>query len=140
MKMDAEIPEMMLASCGLNCYACYAHVRTKNRCEGCRGDVATLPKHCLQCAIKNCSLQMNVDFCVDCPRFPCMRIKRLNKRYREKYQTDLIESMIRFRAIGAEAYLAEERAKYTCPQCGGVVSIHSRVCSECGKFIELVDK
>ncbi len=135
MKMDAEIPKTMLAPCGLNCYACYAHVRTQDRCQGCRSDATTLPKHCLQCAIKNCSLQMNVDFCVDCTHFPCMRLKRLNKRYRETYQTDLIESMIRFRAIGAEAYLAEERAKYTCPHCGGVVSLHSKVCSECGEKI-----
>lgn len=132
MKMDSQIPEMMLAPCGINCYVCYAHVRPKNVCGGCRGAEEYMLKHCRQCAIKACAQNLGIDFCGDCPTFPCQRIKRLDKRYREKYHTSLIDNLQRMKTIGLPAYLIEEQAKWSCSACGGVISIHSRICSECG--------
>jgi predicted RNA-binding Zn-ribbon protein involved in translation (DUF1610 family) len=40
--------------------------------------------------------------------------------------------------VGVKQHLREEREKWTCPQCGGIVSLHNRICSECGR--ELADK
>jgi hypothetical protein len=37
--------------------------------------------------------------------------------------------------VGAEQYLLEEKQKWTCTQCGGVISLHDRLCSECGRQI-----
>jgi len=60
-------------------------------------------------------------------------IKRLDKSYRQRYQVSLIENALRLETIGARQFMIEEREKWTCPACGGVISLHDRVCSECGK-------
>jgi transposase len=31
--------------------------------------------------------------------------------------------------------LSEEKEKWTCSNCGGIISLHDRACSECGKEI-----
>lgn len=135
MKMEASIPEMMLAPCGMNCYVCYAHLRQKKACMGCRGEDACKPNHCRVCAIKTCANDHHVTFCADCDAFPCQIIKRLDKSYRDRYQISLIANANRMKEIGIEAYLAEERAKWTCSHCGGVISLHDAFCSECGEKI-----
>ena len=30
-----------------------------------------------------------------------------------------------------ESFMEQQKAKYTCPKCGGIISIHDRECSEC---------
>jgi ribosomal protein S27AE len=32
---------------------------------------------------------------------------------------------------GLEAFMAQQKDKYTCSKCGGIISIHDRECSEC---------
>lgn len=32
---------------------------------------------------------------------------------------------------GLEAFMQKQKEKYTCPKCGGIISIHDRECSEC---------
>jgi hypothetical protein len=34
-----------------------------------------------------------------------------------------------------EQHLLEEKQKWTCTGCGGVISLHDRACSECGQTI-----
>ena len=60
----------------------------------------------------------------------------MDKRYRLRYQVSLIENGIRIKAIGAKQFLLEEMQKWACTQCGGVVSVHSRLCSGCGKTMD----
>ena len=136
MKMDAKIPINMLAPCGLNCAACYAHLRKKKSCPGCRGQEESQPAYCRRCKIRDCALNRGIDFCSECVSFPCASIKHIDKRYRLRYQVSLIENLIRTKSVGAEQHLLKEKQKWTCTQCGGVISLHDRVCSECGKEIE----
>ncbi len=131
MKMPDELTELLLAPCGMNCLHCYAHLRAKNVCPGCRMEVENKPRHCQTCAIKQCAGEHAVTYCVDCPQFPCARIKRMDKRYRERYHISLIANARRLRADGAAAYLQAEKQRWTCAQCGGVISVHHRVCSAC---------
>ena len=32
---------------------------------------------------------------------------------------------------GLEAFMEQQKEKYTCSKCGGIISIHDRECSEC---------
>lgn len=32
---------------------------------------------------------------------------------------------------GLEAFMEQQKGKYTCPKCGGIISFHVRECSEC---------
>jgi len=133
MKMTDEASATLLAPCGMNCTVCYAHLKKKKPCQGCRGQDDSKPEHCRQCKIKACALGQGFDFCSSCPTFPCATLKRLDKSYRQRYQASLIENALRLKAVGAERYSSEEREKWTCPECGGIISLHDRICSECGK-------
>jgi rubrerythrin len=69
---------------------------------------------------------------------PCSSIKRLDKSYRQRYQVSLIDNSIRIKTVGAKQHLLEEKEKWACPQCGGIISLHDRVCSECGHALEKI--
>jgi hypothetical protein len=133
MKTDTKIPATMLAPCGITCAVCYAHLRKKKPCLGCRGQDTSKPEHCRKCKIKSCVTSQGIDFCFECPTFPCAIIKRLDKSYRQRYQVSLIENGVCAKTVGVEQHLLEEKAKWTCGQCGGVISLHDHACSECGK-------
>jgi hypothetical protein len=133
MKMNAEIPTTMLAPCGMNCHVCYVHLKEKKPCMGCRAQDASQPEHCRKCQIKDCAASRGVDFCFECSLFPCATIKRLDKSYRQRYQVSLIDNATRIKAVGAKQHLLEEKEKWTCPDCGGAISLHDRACSECSR-------
>lgn len=135
MRFETTIPTNMLAPCGMNCAVCYVHLKKKKACQGCRGQAESQPDHCRECNIRNCTVDRGIDFCFECASFPCAVIKRLDKSYQQRYQVSLIENAIRFKTVGAEQYLLEEKQKWTCTQCGGVISLHDRLCSECGMQI-----
>ena len=138
MKMLAKIPATMLAPCGMTCAVCYVHLRDKKPCLGCHGRDESKPNHCRECKIKDCAVSRGLDFCFECSSFPCSSIKRLDKSYRQRYQVSLIENSIRIKTVGAKQHLLEEKEKWTCSQCGGVISLHDRACSECGHALEKI--
>lgn len=131
--MDLSIT--MLAPCGMNCAVCYAYLRKKRTCAGCRGPEDSQPAYCSRCQIRNCALDRGMDICSECSSFPCTLVKRIDKRYRVKYQVSLIENAIRIKAVGANQFLLEEEKKWTCATCGGAISLHARACSECSQTI-----
>jgi len=136
MKTNTEVTTTMLAPCGMNCAVCYVHLKEKKPCPGCRGQDASKPEHCRKCEIKDCVTSQGLDFCFECLTFPCVSIKRLDKSYRQRYQVSLIDNAIRIKTAGAKQHLLEEKEKWTCSVCGGVISLHDRACSECGKEVE----
>ena len=127
-----------IASCGINCSVCLAFLRERNKCPGCRGpdDNKTISR--TQCNIKNCEVFQDdkSQFCFDCGSFPCARLKRLDKRYRTKYHTDLIENLKTIQESGIEVFLENERSKWTCSKCGGTICMHEGYCYSCGEPYE----
>ena len=134
--MDTSIT--ILAPCGMNCAVCYAHLRKKKTCPGCRGQEDCQPAYCRRCKIRDCAFRRGIDFCFECTSFPCKSIKQIDKRYRQRYYVSLIENGLRIRTVGIEQFLLEEKEKWACTQCGGLISMHERVCSACGREIEKV--
>lgn len=137
MKMDAEMSVTMLAPCGMNCHVCYVHLKKKKPCLGCHGQDESKPQHCRKCKIKECATNQGVDFCSSCPSFPCAIIKRLDKSYKQRYRVSLVDNAIRLKTVGAKQYLLEEKERWTCAYCGGVISLHDCVCSECGWEVKI---
>ena len=111
MKMPDEIPETMIAPCGMNCWVCYVHLRKKKNCLGCQGQDDLKPEHCRKCKIKDCALGQGIHFCFECSSFPCAIIKRLDKSYRQRYQVSLVDNAFRQKILGVELYLREEKEK-----------------------------
>lgn len=122
-----------IAPCGMNCDLCAVHQREKKSCPGCRTDGAGKPGHCRSCAIKSCSMERVVGGrCEACPDFPCDRLKRLDRRYRQQYNVSLLENLRTVQAEGMDAFLQKEAARWTCPACGKRLCIHANACPSCG--------
>lgn len=122
----------------MNCGVCSGFLTVRSlagkppgrRCTGCR----IRPKMCAyikgQCALLSAG---KVDFCFECPDFPCRRLQTLDRRYVTRYNTSLIANLRQIQAVGVAAWLAKQAALYTCPACGGTISIHDSKCYGCGR-------
>jgi hypothetical protein len=106
----AKITSNLIAPCGMNCGLCLAHLREKNQCPGCFTG-KKVNQRCIKCGIKLCKDRRG-EFCFDCDKFPCERLKRLDKRYREKYKMSEIENLKMIRDCGIEKFVASQEKKY----------------------------
>jgi hypothetical protein len=124
-----------IATCGINCGTCMAFQREKNKCIGCMSPSGNKANHCINCRIKNCEFLKQADskFCFDCEKFPCLRMKNMDKRYRIRYKTSLIQNLRSIKEAGIKAYLHKESERWTCPDCGSMVCVHRPVCKGCGR-------
>jgi hypothetical protein len=135
MNTVVQFHRFQIAPCAINCGTCRAYLREKNKCPGCMSSSGPALNSCLRCPIRNCeSLKKTTSkFCSECISFPCQRIKHIDKRYRTKYKTGLIENLRTINASGIEDYLRKEASRWTCSGCGSVLSVHSGNCLKCGK-------
>jgi len=132
-EMSNSPSENLIAPCGMNCGICIGYLRDKKPCSGCRSDSEFKPKHCVKCSIVNCEHLENgtSGFCYDCSIFPCARLKRLDKRYREKYHMSMIENLKVIKEKGINTFLAAENSRWLCKNCGAVLSVHRNACLQC---------
>jgi hypothetical protein len=134
-EMPAKLHSSLIAPCGMNCGVCIAHLRERKPCHGCNGLDTFKPAHCVQCSIKKCAdLQETASgFCVECSKFPCPRLKHLDKRYRTKYGMSMIENLETIKALGMNAFIKQEKSHWTCANCGATLCTHREVCLSCGE-------
>jgi len=123
----------MFAPCGMNCGICIAYQREKNICKGCWSSNGHKSKSCFSCIIKNCILleKTNSKFCFECDKFPCRRLKQLDKRYRLKYRMSMIENLQFIEKFGLENFEQEESIRWKCSTCGGSICVHRGYCLKC---------
>jgi len=123
----------LIAPCGINCGFCRAHLRDRNKCVGCRTEIGFKPNHCIYCSIKNCEYLSNTasGFCYDCEKYPCTRIKHIDKRYRTRYNLSLIENLDQIKKSGLNKFVSAENKRWKCSKCGGSICIHTGNCIDC---------
>jgi len=134
METKVHFKAELIAPCGINCGTCLAYQREKkNRCHGCSYADLNIPVSRMNCRIKNCENLAKTEskLCVDCQKFPCTRMKQLDKRYRTKYHTSLINNLVTISKTGMESFLSNEARKWSCPNCGSLLSIHRESCLKC---------
>ena len=132
MKMPDKIDYNMLATCGVLCLACGAHLRNKCQCPGCRAPIETISrKSCAKCAKKECAFERGIQWCFECDRFPCSRIRNLAQRYQQNYDVDLVQNGMDAKQ-DMTAFLQAQMGRFTCKSCGGIIDQHHRRCSDCG--------
>jgi len=124
----------IIAPCGLNCSLCRAYVRERNPCPGCRSSTTNKSNACLTCAIKNCAelAAGGHAFCSSCEKFPCADLLHLDTRYQARYGVSAIGNLEHIKAIGVARFVAEETAKWSCPECGSLLCMHTPQCPNCG--------
>lgn len=71
--------------------------------------------------------------CDDCGKhtFPCKLIKNLEKSYNQRYGASLMENSLFVKEYGLTSFIQQQLERYTCPSCGGVISLHDAECSKC---------
>ncbi len=124
----------MIAPCGMNCGICFGNLREKKPCAGCfKKDDENKPTQCRSCSIANCELLEKTEsgFCFDCEKYPCVRLKRLDKRYRTKYGMSMIDNLVYIKNFGLEIFIQNEEKKWTCSICGAGLCVHRDFCLNC---------
>ncbi len=128
-----SIKSTMIAPCGMNCGICYAHLREKKKCDGCRVSNDNTPNSCVRCTIRNCGrLGKTSKYCFFCPDYPCNRLKQLDKRYRTKYGMSMLENLESISISGIREFVKQEKVRWSCPECGQIICVHRYVCDSCG--------
>lgn len=131
--------EELIAPCGMNCNLCSTYLAYVNDikskglrmpyCAGCR------PRD-KKCAFlkKKCDLLMEgrVEYCHQCPDFPCRNLEHIDKGYRKLYRMSMVDNLEYIKQNGIEALLAREEKKWRCPECGGTICCHNGICYSCG--------
>ena len=125
----------LIAPCGMNCGICLGYLRDKNRCPGCHADDAEKSRSCLRCIISHCEMLTATPsgFCFECPKYPCRRLKDLDKRYRTKYAMSMLENLEFIREHGLSAFVEKEHDRWRCRKCGGTICVHRGFCFACGE-------
>jgi hypothetical protein len=89
----------------------------------------------LACKIKKCEFfqKTNSGFCSQCKKFPCARLKQLDKRYRTKYGMSMIENLENIRKLGIRKFLQNKKERWACSERGGTICVHKGFCCSCAK-------
>jgi hypothetical protein len=114
--------ENLIAPCGMNCGVCLHYLRASNKCTGCLSGRKVNAKP-IKCAIKLCKSR-NGEYCFNCAQFPCERLKRLDKRYREKYEMSEIENLEDIKKNGLDYFLNLEETRWIDPD--GIYCVHDK--------------
>lgn len=131
--MNVVLKNSLIAPCGMNCGLCLAYQRSKNTCSGCITADSNKANHCSKCRIKNCEqLKLNnIKYCFDCKKYPCFRLKSLDKRYSTKYGMSMIENLNSIKQFGIQKFIKSEKEKWTCSKCGSMLCVHRNYCLKC---------
>jgi hypothetical protein len=142
-------PDKKLAAvCGLFCPACTVFIastdeparlkalsdrfgaRTEDmECHGCRSDKRGL--YCNKvCKMTRCAAEKGVDFCGQCPEYPCAELKTFQSQM--PHRLELWEAHARIKEVGYETWYAEMIKQYSCSTCGTINSAYDLKCRECG--------
>ncbi len=120
----------LLAPCGINCMLCKGYLREKNTCPGCRflDPKNSTFKSCTKCIIKNCPelAKTKSKFCYECEKYPCKRMKDLNKRYVTRYNYDTFKTLAMIRDKGIRKTCKQLSKKYSC--LNGTICVHDGKC------------
>lgn len=66
------------------------------------------------------------------PKFLCARLRQLDKRDRAKYGMSMMENLERIRDMGLDEFVAHERVRWVCAECGGILCVHRTDCISSG--------
>ena len=146
---NIRMPEKRLAAvCGLFCPACTVFIGTREdpqrlrmlaarvqkpaeelHCDGCRSGERCF--YCRErCKMSKCASDKGVDFCGECPEYPCEDLKVFQTEM--PHRIELWKSQERIREVGYEKWYAEMIEHYSCPKCRTINSAYDLSCRKCG--------
>jgi hypothetical protein len=96
------------------------------RCRGCLSNERFL--HCRQCAIRDCTQERGYTGCHECDDFPCEHIGNFPMTVGKRV---ILRAIPYWREVGTEKWVADEEARYICPECGNRVFRGAVRCNKC---------
>ena len=136
-KKFTTIPVNLIAPCGMNCRLCLGYIRERDRCPGCLSidnHQNQKSKYRIACRIKNCEQisKGKIKYCSErCDRFPCARLKQLDKRYRSRYGMSMSDNLKMINESGIRHFIRNEKVKWACPECDEMLCVHRPTCLSC---------
>ncbi len=91
--------------------------------------------HCRKCIIRECLVLQDhrLKFCSErCDKYPCKRLKDLDRRYRTKYGMSMIGNLENIEKTGIRDFVKKERTRWKCEKCGNTICVHRDLCLKCG--------
>jgi hypothetical protein len=136
--MKNSFKQELVAPCGMDCNVCSGYLAlqydVKNQgilisyCKGCR------PRD-KKCAFlkKKCKHLINhtVQYCYECPEYPCEHLRNIDTRYQTLFRMSLLENLTNIKENGIENFIEKQEEKWRCPTCGGVICCHNGLCFQC---------
>ena len=102
------------------------------RCNGCLSDDVFM--HCKQCEIRTCTQEKGYSGCHECNEFPCEHIENFPMAVGKKV---ILRAIPYWRKHGTEKWVADEEARYICPECGNKVFRGAVRCNQCKAALDL---
>ncbi len=110
-------------------------------CHGCKSDTVFIG--CRQCPYKTCARKKQVESCRTCDKYPCLIhhianiVKKLQRIERKLPHLQCIpENFAAIGQSGMHTWLEQQERRWTCPQCGTVVTWYQQHCEQCGTALE----
>jgi hypothetical protein len=112
----------LIAPCGMDCGLCFNYLRAENKCPGCFSG-RKVSGACIKCGIK-LSQKRKGAYCYECDEYPCERLQRLDKRYKEKYGMSEIENLNTINEKGIDFLIKREEKKWANSE--GTFCVHDK--------------
>ncbi|MFP4474022.1 MAG: DUF3795 domain-containing protein [Desulfatibacillaceae bacterium] len=150
----SNVNRELLAPCGLYCGVCAVYIATRDNnekfrerlvgvykgkipgsddltvddihCLGCRSEEPFL--FCRECPFKSCVAQKGYEGCHQCDDFPCAFAENFPLPVGKRV---IMRAIPHWREVGTEQYVADEEARYVCPDCGNALFRGARRCNRC---------
>ncbi len=101
-------------------------------CGGCLSDHPSI--FCRVCAIKDCTREKGYEGCHECADWPCEHVENFPMPVGKKV---IMRAIPYWREHGTEKYVADEEARYVCPDCGNPIFRGAKRCNQCKVAVDL---
>lgn len=101
-------------------------------CGGCKS--GTVYAGCRTCAIRDCAVEKGVGHCVECSAYPCKTYSRWQLARRIlPHIREAVSSLEAIKSNGTDAWLGEQKKRWSCPGCSSPISWYATECPTCGR-------
>lgn len=139
--------------CGIYCGACSIVMRSETgrtdgfaaclesvpkedlTCGGCKSD--TVYAGCSTCNLRQCAREKGVAHCIDCSGYPCKMYSKWQSaaKFIVPHSSDAASSLEAIKRDGVVSWLAAQKKRWSCPDCGSLFSWYSPKCYKCGRSL-----
>lgn len=134
------------AFCGLYCGACDILLANRQRdvealahawkmtpeqlrCHGCKSDSNAV--YCVDCSIKGCAENRQIEWCVHCDDYPCPRV--LDFAHDDcSHHSSVLQNLHAIQTHGVMTWLDTQKTRWSCPRCGKAYTWYDKTCNGCG--------